>query len=79
MSAPGPETDPQRERRRHRGPLVGMAAVALFGVGLIVYWILEEAATTDAPADPSSVEVPPQATVGQDTDTPDTAPIDVTP
>jgi hypothetical protein len=50
MSAPGPGTDPEREWRRHRGPLVGMALVTTFGVGLILYWMLETVASTEVPA-----------------------------
>lgn len=45
MSAPRTNTNTQR--RRHRGPLVGMAFVVLFGVSLIGYWVFEEAATSD--------------------------------
>ncbi len=47
MSAP--RTNFSTQKRRHRGPLIGMALVALFGVLLIVYWIFEEAATADNP------------------------------
>jgi hypothetical protein len=80
MSAPGPESEPERERRRHRGPLVGMALVVVFGVGLILYWILESAATTEAPADPGSVEVPPRSTLGEDdANRPDVPVIDASP
>jgi hypothetical protein len=49
MSAP--RTNFSKQQRRHRGPLIGMALVALFGVLLIVYWIFEEAATADNPQD----------------------------
>lgn len=44
MSAP--QTNLEKQRRRHRGPLIGMALVAVFGVGLIAYWLFEEAATS---------------------------------
>ncbi len=44
MSAP--QTNLEKQRRRHRGPLIGMALVALFGVGLILYWLFEEAASS---------------------------------
>lgn len=33
------EPDTRKEARRHAGPLIGMALVVLFGVGLILYWI----------------------------------------
>ncbi|MFA5581667.1 MAG: hypothetical protein WDA25_06915 [Paracoccaceae bacterium] len=45
-----PKTDIRTQRRRHRGPLIGMAVVVLFGVLLIVYWLFEEAAEADPPA-----------------------------
>ena len=47
MSAP--RTNIETQARRHRGPLIGMALVVIFGVTLIVYWLLEEAATADTP------------------------------
>jgi hypothetical protein len=42
MSAP--KTNLEKQKRRHWAPLLGMALVALFGVALIVYWQVEEAA-----------------------------------
>lgn len=47
MSAP--KTNIETQKRRHFGPLLGMALVAVFGVGLIVYWQFEEAAQGDSP------------------------------
>lgn len=44
-----PHTDIRTQRRRHRGPLIGMAVVVLFGVLLIVYWLFEEAADANPP------------------------------
>jgi hypothetical protein len=41
MSAP--QTNIEKQRRRHRGPLIGMALVVLFGVLLITWWLFEEA------------------------------------
>lgn len=63
MSAP--HTDPEKEARRHRGPLIGMAAVVLFGVVLIVYWIFEEVATSDPPEPPRAEDRldPPSETI----------------
>lgn len=51
MSAP--KTNLETEKRRHMGPLLGMAAVVIFGVGLIVYWQFEEAAKGDGPGQDS--------------------------
>lgn len=47
MSAP--RTNFETEKRRHMGPLIGMAAMVIFGVGLIVYWQFEEAAGGNSP------------------------------
>jgi len=47
MSAP--RTNIETQKRRHRGPLLGMIAAVLFGVSLIVYWLIEEVATADNP------------------------------
>ncbi len=53
MSAP--RTNIEKQKRRHIGPLIGMAVVVVFAVGLILYWQFEEAARGDAPGveDPS--------------------------
>ena len=47
MSAP--KTNLETEKRRHMGPLIGMALVVIFGVGLIIYWQFEEAAHGNSP------------------------------
>lgn len=47
MSAP--KTNLETQRRRHIVPLIGMALVVIFGVGLILYWQFEEAARGDSP------------------------------
>ncbi|RKT27898.1 hypothetical protein BXY70_3253 [Roseovarius halotolerans] len=44
-----PDTEPQRDKRRHRGPLIMMALVVAFGVGIILYWIVEEASMAPGP------------------------------
>jgi len=67
MSAP--QTDPEKQRRRHWVPLAGMALAALFGVLLITWWIGEEAAQSDPPAPASQIEAPP----------PGSAPVEVIP
>ncbi|MBE3637628.1 hypothetical protein [Mangrovicoccus algicola] len=68
-----PDTNPQKQAKRHRIVLIGMALVALFGVILILTWVGEEAATApeDQPPpaasqpqsdelDDGDVDVPPQ-------------------
>ena len=47
MSAP--QTDIEKQKRWHRGPLIGMALVVIFGVGLIFFWMLEESANGATP------------------------------
>lgn len=64
MSAP--RTNIENQKRRHIGPLIGMALVVIFGAGIILYWQFEEAAqgqgpdaavpTTEAPVDPGPAE-----------------------
>jgi hypothetical protein len=49
MSAP--RTNIETQKRRHRGPLLGMIAAVLFGVILIGYWLIEEVATADNPTE----------------------------
>lgn len=36
-----PDTNLQKEKRRHRGPLIGMAIVVVFAAGLILFWVAE--------------------------------------
>lgn len=47
MSAP--QTNLDKQRRRHWAPLLGILLVVLFGVMMIVYWIGEEVAESDPP------------------------------
>lgn len=64
MSAP--RTNIETQKRRHVVPLIGMALVVIFGVGIILYWQFEEAAqgqgpapeapSTEAPLDPGPAE-----------------------
>jgi len=44
-----PDTNIRRQGRRHIWPLLGIALVVLFGVGIILYWIGEEVGTAPAP------------------------------
>ncbi|WP_127107690.1 hypothetical protein [Pararhodobacter zhoushanensis] len=52
MSAP--DTNPKKQACRHVGPLIGMAVAVLVGVLLIFFWIFEETAESDPPANPSA-------------------------
>ena len=47
-----PKTNIETQKRRHRGPLVGMATAVIFGFLLITYWIFEEAANGENPQQP---------------------------
>lgn len=47
MSAP--RTNIETQKRRHRGPLIGMAVVVLFALALIAYWLLDEASEARNP------------------------------
>lgn len=58
MSAP--RTNIETQKRRHIGPLIGMALVVLFGVGLILYWQFEEAAQGASPGNELSDQPEPR-------------------
>ena len=47
MSAP--QTNIEKQKRWHRGPLIGMALVTIFGVGMIFIWLMEESAKGGKP------------------------------
>lgn len=64
MSAP--RTNIEKETRRHRWPLIGMALAVAFGVLLMLFWLFEEASQTDQPVgdeppNAADVEQAPQA------------------
>ncbi|SEL36525.1 hypothetical protein [Pacificibacter marinus] len=40
-----PDTNLEKQKRRHRGPLIGMALVIAFVAAVIVYWNGDEVAT----------------------------------
>lgn len=58
MSAP--HTDIEKQRRRHKGPLIGMALVVVFAVALIFFWWGELASKTE-PRTPNDVTTIQQA------------------
>ena len=47
MSAP--QTNIEKQKRWHRGPLIGMAIVAIFGVAMLFFWLMDEAKNGDSP------------------------------
>ena len=46
-----PDANLDKQKRRHRGPLIGIGVVVVFAVALIAYWIAEEAFTAPGPED----------------------------
>lgn len=60
MSAP--QTNIEKQKRWHRGPLIGMAVAVIFGVAMIFFWLMDEAASSDAPDTlPQGIEQAPPA------------------
>jgi hypothetical protein len=55
MSAP--QTDPERQLKRHRVPIIGMALVVLFAIGVILYWLFDEVSHSDPPSPRPPAEV----------------------
>ncbi|MES2664502.1 MAG: hypothetical protein V4712_00280 [Pseudomonadota bacterium] len=47
MSAP--HTNLEKQKRRHKGPLIGIALALLFGLGLMAYWSFWGVATGGGP------------------------------
>lgn len=63
MSAP--QTNIEKQKRWHRGPLIGMALAVIFGVGLIFFWMIEESANGANPGanDDAQPVVAPETTL----------------
>ena len=86
-----PQTNIEKQKRWHRGPLIGMALVVIFGVGLITYWLIDESANRvepdptpaiqgqDAPADDAPTATAPTATAPTETAPTKTAPTETAP
>jgi len=47
MSAP--QTNIEKQKRWHRGPLIGMALATIFGFAMIFFWLMYEASNGDSP------------------------------
>lgn len=57
MSAP--QTNIETQKRRHRGPLIGMGFAVLVGVGAILIWLFDEVETAGPPeGEPAAIEAP---------------------
>lgn len=63
MSAP--DTNLARQRRRHSFVLIGMALAVIFGVVIIGYWLMEEAATSNPPEQPQATSPAPSTSPPQ--------------
>lgn len=72
MSAPN--TNVEKQKRNHIGPLVGMLAVVVFAVVGLVWWLGSESAEAPGPTeDPAAVSGAPEAS------TPNTPPASAAP
>jgi hypothetical protein len=72
MSAP--HTDPEQQYKRHKAPIIGMAMVVVFAVGLILYWLFEEAGLSNPPSTQQPSQMSGPSNEGTATTKPDTQP-----
>lgn len=70
MSAPN--TNIEKQTRRHRGPLIGMTLVVIFAVGIIFFWLARD--TANAPG-PEGADVQIDGRTGQPTTPSETPPV----
>lgn len=56
MSAP--RTDIEKQKRWHRGPLIGMGLAVIVGVGLIFFWLMKESADGASPGSEDQQQSP---------------------
>lgn len=68
-----PDTNLEKQKRRHRGPLIGMGIVVVFAVALILYWIAELVVTAPTVDENGNGTTPAEYRDG-DVDVPDDAP-----
>ncbi|AJE49072.1 hypothetical protein [Celeribacter indicus] len=59
MSAP--DTNTKKQARRHWPPLLAFLLVVCFGVGIILYWTMEETATAPETEQTAPAMQPPSA------------------
>ena len=76
-----PDTNLEKQKRWHRGPLIGMAVVVAFGVGLILFWLVGLMAAAPEPNTVDAGTTPAETSDGnvtqpQDTPTPTVDPQD---
>lgn len=75
-----PDTNLKKQKRRHRGPLIGMALVAIFGIGLILFWIGEIMVTAPGPDEEPAIEsseaLSPDELEAGTVDVPEAAPVE---
>ncbi|MCE6961664.1 hypothetical protein LAZ40_21770 [Cereibacter sphaeroides] len=43
------ENNLEKQKRRHRGPLIGIIVVVVFALGLLLWWVTYEVAEGEAP------------------------------
>jgi len=68
-----PDINLERQKHRHRGPLIGMALGIVVAVGLVVFWAMRENAAPSEPAVGTMVPVPGPEVLP--TEAPTTAPL----
>lgn len=73
MSAP--DTPPKKQARRHWPLLAGVFLAALFGVGLILFWVMEVVVTAPEPGENGAAEPGPAQIESGDVDVPPEAPV----
>lgn len=68
-----PDTNLKKQKRRHRGPLIGIGVVSVLGVALILYWIVELFVTAPTVDEHGKSTTPAEYREG-DVEVPDDAP-----
>lgn len=71
-----PDVNLDKQKRRHWAPLAGMALAAIFGIGIILYWVMEEFATAPTPEE---VDEPVRSIENIDSDDIDSGDVDLPP
>ncbi|SDO76227.1 hypothetical protein SAMN05216196_10978 [Lutimaribacter pacificus] len=78
-----PDTRLDKQKRRHRGPLIGMVIVVIFAFAVIFYWIAELAYEAPGPQGQEEQEeqqetepLSPEQLDSGDVEVPPTAPVD---
>jgi hypothetical protein len=53
-----PDTNLEKQKRRHRGPLIGISLAVAFAVGAFIYWMTEVAHYAPGPQDSDEQSAP---------------------